>query len=230
MRLFFATAAAVLAVAPFASAQDQPWHSLFDGSTSKGWVDVTGKPFPTHSWAIEDGCLKALVRTDGFEDIRTVETFKSFELQFEWKLSKLGNSGVKYLIQRTDDWTDKQGREGRARGLEYQLVDLDSPDASDPTRITGALYSLLAPANANWRIAVFNESRLIVRGEHVEHWLNGNRVLSYETSNPAVQSALRKMLPKDAGPQTPIVTESTISLQNHSSEVWFKNIKIRALN
>ncbi len=191
---------------------------------------MTGKPFPTHSWAIEDGCLKALVRTDGFEDIRTVETFKSFELQFEWKLSKLGNSGVKYLIQRTDDWTDKQGREGRARGLEYQLVDLDSPDASDPTRITGALYSLLAPANANWRIAVFNESRLIVRGEHVEHWLNGNRVLSYETSNPAVQSALRKMLPKDAGPQTPIVTESTISLQNHSSEVWFKNIKIRALN
>jgi len=192
-------------------------------------VDVTGKPFPAHSWAIEDGCLKALVRTDGFEDIRTVETFKSFELQFEWKLAKMGNSGVKYLIQRTDDWTDKEGREGRARGLEYQLVDLDSPDASDPTRITGALYSLLAPANANWRIAVFNESRLIVHGEHVEHWLNGVRVMSYETSNPAVQSALRKMLPKEATAATPLVTESPISLQNHSSEVWFKNIKIRAL-
>jgi len=229
MRLFFATAAAVVAAAQFAPAQDQPWHSLFDGSTSKGWVDVTGKPFPTHSWTIEDGCLKALVRTDGFEDIRTVETFKSFELQFEWKLAKLGNSGVKYLIQRMDDWTDKQGREGRARGLEYQLVDLDSPDAADPTRITGALYSLLSPANANWKIAVFNESRLIVRGDHVEHWLNGTRVLSYETTSPAVQAALRKMLPKDAGLQTPLVTESPISLQNHSSEVWFKNIKIRAL-
>jgi hypothetical protein len=226
MRLFFATAAAFLAAAPFAPAQEQPWHSLFDGSTSKGWVDVSGKPFPTHSWTIEEGCLKALVRTDGFEDIRTVETFKSFELQFEWKLAKLGNSGVKYLIQRVDDWTDKQGREGRARGLEYQLVDLDSPDASDPTRITGALYSLLSPANANWKIAVFNESRLIVHGDHVEHWLNGTRVLSYETTNPAVQAALRKMLPKDA----PLATESAISLQNHSSEVWFKNIKIRALN
>jgi hypothetical protein len=229
MRLRLGIAGAVVVATQFAAAQDQPWHSLFDGSTSKGWVEVTGKPFPAHSWTVEDGCLKALVRTDGFEDIRTVDTFKSFELQFEWKLAKLGNSGVKYLIQRVDDWTNKEGRQVRARGLEYQLVDLDSPDASDPTRITGALYSLLAPANANWRIAVFNESRLIVRGDHVEHWLNGARVLSYDTTNPAVQSALRKMLPKDSGAATPLVKESSISLQNHSSEAWFKNIKIRAL-
>jgi len=229
MRLRLGVTVTALAAAQFAAAQDQPWHSLFDGTTSKGWVEVTGQPFPTHSWTIEDGCLKALVRTDGFEDIRTVETFKSFELQFEWKLAKLGNSGVKYLIQRVDDWTNKEGRQARARGLEYQLVDLDSPDASDPTRITGALYSIFAPANANWRIAVFNESRLIVHGDHVEHWLNGTRVLSYETTNPAVQSALRKMLPKDASPEAPLVIEGPISLQNHSSEVWFRNIKIRAL-
>ena len=229
MRFGLAVTGAVLAATQFATAEDQPWRPLFDGSTSKGWIEVTGKPFPTHSWAIEDGCLKALVRTDGFEDIRTVETFKSFELQFEWKLAKLGNSGVKYLIQRMDDWTNKDGRQVRARGLEYQLVDLDSPDASDPTRITGALYSLLAPANANWRIAVFNEARLIVHGDHVEHWLNGVRVVSYETTNPAIQSALRNMLPKEAGPETPLVKESPIALQNHSSEVWFKNIKIRAL-
>jgi hypothetical protein len=229
MRLRLGVTVTALATFQLAAAQDQPWHPLFDGSTSKGWVEVTGKPFPTHSWTVEDGCLKALVRTDGFEDIRTVETFKSFELQFEWKLAKLGNSGVKYLIQRVEDFTNKEVRQARARGLEYQLVDLDSPDASDPTRITGALYSLFAPANANWRIAVFNESRLIVHGDHVEHWLNGTRVLSYETTNSAVQSALRSLLPKDAGPETPLVRESSISLQNHSSEVWFRNIKIRAL-
>jgi hypothetical protein len=229
MRLRLGVAVTALAAIQFAAAQDQPWHTLFDGTTSKGWVEVTGKPFPTHSWTIEDGCLKALVRTDGFEDIRTVETFKSFELQFEWKLAKLGNSGVKYLIQRVEDWTNKEGRQARARGLEYQLVDLDSPDASDPTRITGALYSLLSPMNANWRIAVFNESRLIVHGDHVEHWLNGVRVLSYETTTPAIQSALRNMLPKDATAQTPLVTDSPISFQNHSSEVWFRNIKVRAL-
>src|SRR5258708_5647487 len=93
---------AIVGVAQLAAAQDQGWHSLFDGQTSKGWVDVAGKPFPTHSWAIEDGCLKALARKDGEEDIRTTETFTSFELQWEWKLTKLGNSGVKYLIQRYD--------------------------------------------------------------------------------------------------------------------------------
>jgi Domain of Unknown Function (DUF1080) len=101
---------AIVGVAQIGAAQDQGWHPLFDGQTSKGWVDVTGKPFPTHSWAIEDGCLKALVRKDGEEDIRTAETFTSFELQWEWKLTKLGNSGVKYLIQRYDDWSNKEGR------------------------------------------------------------------------------------------------------------------------
>lgn len=225
MRLLLAALLAPI----FAAAQDQPWHSLFDGTTSAGWLDVTGKPFPTHSWAIEDGCLKALVRKDGMEDIRTVETFKSFELQWEWKLAKMGNSGVKYLIQRTDDWVDKNGREARARGLEYQLVDLYGPDASDPTRITGALYSILAPANAAWKIGEFNESRLIVNGTHVEHWLNGTRVLSYETTDPRIQKALRELLPKGAAPDAPLVTESAISLQNHSSETWFRKIKIRPL-
>jgi hypothetical protein len=219
----------ILAATQFAPAQDQGWHSLFDGSTSKGWVEVTGKPFPTHSWTVDHGCLKAVARKDGFEDIRTVDSYKSFELEFEWKIPKLGNSGVKYLMQRVDDWTNKDGRQARARGLEYQLVDLYSPDATDPTRITGALYSILAPAGANWRLEVFNESRLIVNGDHVEHWLNGARVLSYEMSLPAVQTALRNMLPKGSGPDVALVKESPISFQNHGSEAWFKSIKIRAL-
>lgn len=222
-------AAAALVLAQLAAAQDQGWRSLFDGSTPKGWVDVTGKPFPTHSWTIEDGCLKTRVTKDGDEDIRTVESFTSFELQWEWKLAKLGNSGVKYLIQRTDDWVNKQGRQARARGLEYQLVDLYSDDAKDPTRITGALYSIFPPLNANWKIAEFNESKLIVNGTHVEHWLNGTQVLSYETTDPKVQAALRGMLPKGSAAGTPLVTESPISLQNHGAEVWFRKIRIRTL-
>jgi hypothetical protein len=227
MRAIFISA--VFAATQLAGAQDQGWHSLFDGTSAKGWVEVTGKPFPTHSWIIQDGCLKTVARKDGFEDIRTAESYKSFELQFEWKIAKLGNSGVKYLIQRVDDWTNKDGRQARARGLEYQLVDLYSPDAADPTRITGALYSILAPAGANWKLGVFNDSRLIVNGDHVEHWLNGVRVLSYEISLPAVQTALRNMQPKGSGADVPLVTESPISFQNHGSEVWFKSIKIRPL-
>lgn len=222
-------AAAALALAQLAGAQDQGWRLLFDGSTPNGWLDVTGKPFPTHSWTIEDGCLKTRVTKDGDEDIRTVESFTSFELQWEWKLAKLGNSGVKYLIQRTNDWVNKQGRQARARGLEYQLVDLYSDDAKDPTRITGALYSIFPPSNANWKIGEFNESKLIVNGTHVEHWLNGTQVLSYETTDPKVQEALRHMRPKDSAADAPLVKESPISLQNHGSEVWFRKIRIRTL-
>lgn len=222
-------AAAAILLAQLAAAQDQGWRVLFDGSTPKGWVDVTGKPFPTHSWTIEDGCLKTIVTRDGAEDIRTEDSFTSFELQWEWKLANLGNSGVKYLIQRMDDWVNKEGRQARARGLEYQLVDLYSPDANDPTRITGALYSIFPPSNADWKIGEFNESRLIVNGTHVEHWLNGRRVLAYETTNPKVQAALRKMLPKGSPADAPLLTESPISLQNHGSEAWFRKIRIRLL-
>src|SRR5882724_6808342 len=77
--------------------RQQGWRLLFDGETTTGWEEITGKPFPVNCWTIEDGSLKALVRADGFQDIRTKESFRSFELQFEWKLLKDGNSGVKYL-------------------------------------------------------------------------------------------------------------------------------------
>ena len=217
-----------------AAQENAGWERLFDGSTSSGWVEVTGKPFPAHSWTVEDGCLKSLVRADGFQDIRTVGVYRSFELEFEWMLLKDGNSGVKYLIQRVDEWSNEEGRQARARGLEYQLVDLHSPDASDPTRYTAALYSILATPPAlkdklHWRIGNFNQSRIVVNGEHVEHWLNGAKVLSYETGDSKVQAALRNLLAKGAGPETPLIRESWISLQNHSSETWFRNIQIRRL-
>src|ERR1700739_4504707 len=70
------------------------WRLLFDGSTTDGWVEVTGKAFPSNCWTVEDGSLKALVRSDGFQDIRTGESFGSFELEFDWKILKNGNSGV----------------------------------------------------------------------------------------------------------------------------------------
>ena len=202
------------------------WHSLFDGKTTFGWVEVTGKPFPENCWRVEDGCLKTLVRTDGFQDIRTVETFASFELEFDWKVGKDGNSGVKYLIQRVDEWTNKAGRQARARGLEYQLADDANPDAaSDPRRVAGSLYSVIAPVpKLPPKIGAFNHSRIVVRGTHVEHWLNGVRVVEFDTRDAAVQTHLSQLA--KGGPIKP---ESAISLQNHSSEAWFRNIRVRRL-
>src|SRR5215467_13601532 len=110
------------------------WRLLFDGKTTDGWLEVTGKPFPSNCWTIEDGSLKSIVRTDGAQDIRTTDSFRSFDLQFDWKLLAGGNSGVKYLVQRVDEWNNKAGRQARARGIEYQLADERHPDAADPIR------------------------------------------------------------------------------------------------
>ena len=208
------------------------WRLLFDGKTSAGWLEVTGKPFPTNCWAVDHGSLMALVRSDGFQDIRTAESFRSFDLQFDWMLPADGNSGVKYLIQNVDEWINQSGRQARARGLEFQLADNHNSDAAgDPRKWAGSLYSLIAPLPAvKPKIGEFNHSRLLVNGGHVEHWLNGVKVVAFETSAPAVQKLLRANLPKGSDAATPLAESSPISLQNHSSETRFRNIKIRVLH
>jgi len=207
------------------------WRLLFDGKTTDGWLEITGKPFPANCWTVADQSLQALVRTDGFQDIRTTDEFESFELQFDWKIRKDGNSGVKYLIQRVDEWTNKAGRQARARGLEYQLADDTNEDAaSDPRRVAGSLYSLIAPSpRLRPRIGEFNHSLLVVRGDHVEHWLNGVKVVAFDVTSAEVEKLMRSDLPKGVSPTTPLARRSPISLQNHSSETWFRNIKIRRL-
>jgi hypothetical protein len=195
------------------------WLLLFDGRTTKGWVEVTGKSFPSNCWTIENACLKALPRDDGFQDIRTVEAFHSFELEWDWKMNAKGNSGVKYLIQKVDEWNNKQGRQARARGLEYQLADDANDDAaSSVSRLAGALYSIFVPTpKVTPKIGEFNRSRIVVDGDRVEHWLNGTKVVEFRLDAPEVQKLYPGIAPK----------ESSISLQNHQSEVWFRTIKIR---
>jgi hypothetical protein len=209
----------------------QGWRLLFDGKTTDGWEEITGKPFPTNCWTIEDASLKALVHTDGFQDIRTKDSFRGFELEFDWKILKNGNSGVKYLIQRVDEWTNAAGRQARARGLEYQLADDANEDAaSDPRRVAGSLYSLIAPSpKIAPRIGEFNHSRLVVNGHHVQYWLNGIKVVDFDTGNIEVQKLMRADLPKGSPENAPLLETSPVSLQNHSSETWFRNIKIRVL-
>ena len=207
------------------------WQSLFDGKTTAGWVEVTGKPFPD-TWVVQDGCLKAVVKPGGLQDIRTLQTFRSFELEFEWKLLEQGNSGVKYFIQNEDEWVNKEGRQARARGLEYQLADEHHPDAaSDPKRVSGSLYSLIAPTPMIVpRMGEFHKSRIVVQGDRVEHWLDGQRIVEFHVGDPAVQELLRKNLPKGSTAATPLRMGGSIALQNHGSEVWFRNLRIRRLD
>ena len=201
------------------------WQLLFDGVSTNGWLEVTGRPFPRNSWTIEDKCLKAFPGPQGNQDIRTTGTYVWFELQFAWRILKDGNSGVKYLVQNTDRWTNAKGLQARARGPEYQLVDDAGPDASDATRVTGSLYSVLAPFERPSRPpSEWNQSRLVVSGDSVEHWLNGVRVLAYSLRQPEVIELLRQHRKG-----TDVVRASPICLQNHGTPVWFRDLKIRVL-
>jgi hypothetical protein len=214
------------------------WRLLFDGTTTEGWREVTGLAFPQSCWSVENGCLRARPNPQGFQDLRTTALYGSFDLQFEWRLAAGGNSGVKYLVQRTDRWQRKGEPEfsARARGLEYQIADdLGNPDAhSSPMRATASLYSFLAPyRRVEVKPGAFHRSRIIVKGGHVEHWMDGVEVLDFDLSLPVVADALRQMRSKaQPGAASAVLPEreSFISLQNHGSEIEFRNLKIKRLD
>jgi hypothetical protein len=186
------------------------WQSLFDGKTPKGWLEVTGKPFP-ETWTIEDGSLKTKVVEGGYQDIRTQDAFLNFDLEFDWKIAPGANSGVKYFVEKTDEWKPRAGpgMHARARGAEYQLIDDSSPDAKTPANRTGALYGKIAPASSPANPpGQWNHSRILAHHGAVEHWLNGKLLLRYA--------------------QAP--RESFLSLQNHHGEAWFRNLRVRRLD
>jgi hypothetical protein len=207
------------------------WKLLFDGKTPAGWLEITGKPFPATSWTIEDSALKAFPNPAGQQDIRTAAAYRNFEFDFEWKMLEQGNSGVKYMVQKVDEWTQTTGaRQARARAPEFQLADDNGPDAgSNPSKSCGSLYSLIAPApKPNVKLGAFNRSRLVVHNGHVEHWINGAKVVAYETTTPEVQKLFQSL--RKPGEPVAFPESSPISLQNHGSPVWFQALKIRILD
>lgn len=211
----------------------QGWKLLFDGKTSAGWRSARGPEFPKQGWIIENGVLTVLdsggKESAGGGDIITVDTYSDFELQLEFKLTPGANSGIKYFVQ-----PDLNKGPGSAIGLEYQLLDdLRHPDAkqgSHPhSRTLASLYDLIAADNKDLRpVGSWNHARILAKGNHVEHWLNGRKVLEYERKTEEfrklVQESKYKVWPGfgewDAG---------HILLQDHGNQVSFKNIKIRPL-
>ncbi len=193
-----------------AAKHDQPgpsgWITLFDGHSTDAFLDISGGPFPA-TWTMEGALLKTIAGKN--RSLRTRDTYRSFELRFEWKASPKGNSGIKYHLFFLLDGTG--GSDGT--GHEYQLAD----DAGDPGAIqfpverSGGLYNQIAPLNAITKpLGEFNESAIIVRGRHVEHWLNGTKVVEYESESRP--------------PEGPLV------FQHHETEMWFRNIRIRRLD
>ena len=171
------------------SAADRDWHSLFDGKTFAGWEDPTKKTPPGDSFVIQDECLKATSHPRITEDLFTTEKFGDFELEFDWRISPTGNSGVKYRIQdrvwilnenAPGKFEDKvrafmehpvRERPGRGQdyvvGFEYQITDnAANSDAihNGPRHQTAALYDMIAASRDVTRpLGEFNHSRIVVK-------------------------------------------------------------------
>lgn len=224
-----------------ASEEAAGWKLLFDGETFEGWRGVGRESIPEGHWIIEDASIRKVASgevptaADGQPleggDIMTVESYRDFELVLEWKVSPAGNSGIKYNV--SEEMSTAAPPTHAALGFEYQILDDERhPDAQNgPTRMASALYDLMPPgADKRLRpVGSYNEARVVFRGTHGEHWLNGAQVLEFELGSAAFDSALAvsKYHPIDGFAAK---RRGHIVLQDHGDDVWFRNIKIRELS
>src|SRR5262249_30719728 len=208
------------------------WRLLFDGKSFDGWRGFHSDKVPG-GWAIEDGCIKKIPSLGEMGqaggDLITVDQFDNFEFSVEWKLAKGSNSGIKYLISESLPPAGKSGV-----GFEYQVLDDDNhPDAKagiNGNRTAGSLYDLIPASKAKKLnpIGEFNQTRIVVRGNHIEHWLNGVKTVEFDRTS----DDYRKHLSESKFKNTKGFGEAKrghILLQDHGDEVWFRNIKVRAL-
>lgn len=201
-------------------AEPGPWRSLFDGQTLKGWRGY--KQRDIGNWVVENGTLhcKNTVNDKAIRaDLITTQSFQDFELEWEWKISKGGNSGLMFRVSEAFD-------QPYFTGPEYQMVD----DANYPDltvlQHTAANYDM-HPSGAQAKpVGEWNTSRIVLRGTHVEHWLNGTKALDYELQSPdwverKNRSKWKTATGYGANPS------GYIALQDHGSPVWIRQIKIR---
>ena len=203
------------------------WQLLFDGKSLNGWRVYAKKDTPIAGWQASDGTLRCFATPKGEKavghNIITEKKFNDFELAWEWKLPPAGNNGIKYFV--TEART-------KSPGHEYQMLDDNAhPDAKmGARRQTASFYEVLPPAADKplKPIGEWNSSKIVVRGNNVEHWLNGKKVLTYECGSEAVKAGVaQSKFKNDAGFGEKIVGH--IMLTYHNDDCWYRNIKIREL-
>ncbi len=209
------------------------WTLLWDGKTGAGWRGIKTTGFPRSVWTMPGGVLHVEA---GGGDIITTRSYRNFELSVDFKLQPGANSGIKYFLD-----PGMLASKGEAIGLEYQLLDDERhPDAKmgrDGNRTLGSLYDLIPaknlsdPASPGKRInppGEWNRAVIVVRGNHVEHWLNGFKMVEYDRGSPAFRALVAQS--KYAGvPGFGEGKQGPILLQDHGGQVEFRSIKLREL-
>jgi hypothetical protein len=198
---------------------DAGWQLLFDGQSLTGWRGMTTVT-PPDGWAVTDG---AIVRTHKSGDLLTAAEYGDFELSIEWKVEDATNSGVLYRVGLGENTTYRTGPE-------YQILDnLKARDNKDPKHLAGALYDLVAPPqDVTKPVGEWNLTRIVVRGWHIQHWLNGVPIVDIDLATPEGQALIAQSKFKTM-PRFATLSRGRIALQDHDDSVWYRNIKIREL-
>jgi hypothetical protein len=211
--------AAVFTAQSTAAAASGEWRMLFDGHSLAGWRSLKSET-PGAGWKVEDGTL---VPRDKPGDLVTIAEFGDFELSLQWKVTEAANSGVIYRVGLGESATYRTGPE-------YQVLDnAKADDNKQPNHLAGALYDLAGATKDYTRpVGEWNDTRIVVRGWHVQHWLNGEKVVDVDLKSPEGKRLIAASKFKD-WPAFASLDRGRIALQDHGYVVGFRTIKIREL-
>jgi hypothetical protein len=207
---------------------DHKWHYLFNGTSINKLRGYKMGSFP-NAWKVEGGAL--VTQTDvPNADLVTKDTYTNFDLALEWAVAKAGNSGIFYNVQESSDHESGNGNSPNwLDNFEFQLLDDIDFDDHEPKRSAGSLYDLIAPVDKVLKpVGRFNTARLVVNHGHVEHWINGKRVVAYEIGSKRLNGLVAKSK-YGTNPNFAKATSGHIMFQHHGQKVWLRNIKIKRL-
>ncbi|MCS7022353.1 MAG: DUF1080 domain-containing protein [Gemmataceae bacterium] len=204
------------------------WRLLFDGRSTTGWRGYRAKTVPT-CWKVENGSLLSRPQKgDSRGDLITIDQFDDFELRVDWKMTRGGNSGIIYRATEEYEFVWQSGPE-------YQILDNQGHlDGLNPLASAGACYAVFAPAKDVTRpLGEWNQTRILARGSHVEHWLNGEKLLEYDIgSNRWLAHVKTSKFFQSAYGQSKWgrALKGHIGLQDYGGAIEFRNIKVRSLS
>lgn len=204
------------------------WKLLFDGKSTDGWQIFKARK--NNTWEVKDGTLHAIALNESVKgvgdersDIMTTGEYSDFELAFDWKIAAEGNSGVIYRATEEFD-------QPYYSGPEYQVIDDKGyPGKLKDSQLSGADYDMYATTNAEPKaVGEWNSAKIVAKGNHIEHWLNGKKVVEYEIGS-ADWTKRKKESKWNNAKGYGVAKKGHLDFQDHGSEVWYRNIMIHEI-